>query len=180
MKSTLAFFVIALTAAAAAIAAEPTPVQNDAFSLTLPTGFGQFAKTTQSVPSKNGKKTDVTTWISDSPTGEKIIVVQSVLPGKVDDASKLFSSARDGMVNGQHLTLDNDQKVNDTTEMLNFHGGTKFLRSRFVLVGGDHFYQVFYLGNSADQRDNPTVSAMFDSFTPANAQPVAQATTTSH
>jgi hypothetical protein len=177
MKSKTLFLVIALTAAAA-IAAEPTPVQNDAFSLTLPTGFGQFAKTTQSVPSPKGKKTDVTTWISDSPTGEKIIVVQSVLPGKVDDASKLFSSARDGMVNGQHLTLDNEQKVSDSTEMLNFHAGTKFLRSRFVLVGGDHFYQVFYLGN-ADQSANPTVSSMFDSFTP-NAQPVAQATTTAH
>jgi len=166
MKSTLTFLAIALTAAAA-FAAEPTPVQNDAFSLTLPTGFGQFAKTTQSVPSPGGKKTDVTTWISDSPTGEKIIVVQSKLPGKVDDAGKLFSSARDGMVNGQHLTLDNEQKVNDTTENLNFHAGSKYMRSRFVLVGGDTLYQVFYIGNSTEQRDNPAITSMFDAFTPA-------------
>lgn len=206
MKSKTLFLVIALTAAAA-IAAEPTPVQNDAFSLTLPTGFGQFAKQTQTVSSPGGKKTEVTTYVSKSPTGEAVVVSISKMPGKVVDADKLFASTRDALLKSTNSTLDKEEKVpgENPTERLWFHtapvatptavaqssnGVTTtisqvqapvnpvFLRSRLI-VAGDTLYNVLYVGHSEDQRNNPAVGSMLDTFT-IPAAPVAQATTTAH
>ncbi|HUJ15424.1 MAG TPA: hypothetical protein VL284_16680 [Thermoanaerobaculia bacterium] len=172
-------------AAAAAFAAEPTQVQNDQFSMTLPTGFGDFAKQTQTVSSPDGKKTEVTTYVSKSPTGEVAVVSVSKMPGKVDDADKLFASTRDALLKTTNGTLDKEEKLpgSNPGERLWFHSSNgAFLRSRLLVVG-DTLYNVLYVGHSEEQRNNPAVASMLDTFMPANAQPVAQtttATTTSH
>ena len=181
MKSTKIFVVMALTALAA-FAAEPTAVQNDQFSMTLPTGFGDFAKQTQTVSSPDGKKTEVTTYVSKSPTGEAVVVSVSKMPGKVSDADKLFSSTRDALLKSTSATLDKEEKIpgDNPGEKIWFHSnnGAAFLRSRLI-VAGDTLYNVLYVGHSEDQRNNPAVGTMLDTFT-IPAAPVAQATTTAH
>jgi hypothetical protein len=175
VRNVLALTAAMLAVAAVASAAEPTQVRNDAFNMTLPTGFGDFASQTQTATSPDGKKTEVTTWVSKSPTGEAIVVSLSKMPGKVDDPAKLFDSTRDALLKSTKGTLDNEQKLNPTTDVLSFHSASgAYLRSRLI-VAGDKLYQVLYVGRSADQRENPAVAAMFDSFA-INAGAVAQAT----
>jgi hypothetical protein len=148
-----------LLVAAAAQAAEP-------FSLTLPTGFGAYTKQSQ-----QAGKIEVTNWISKSPTGEAVVVTMSKMPGKILDPAKLFASTRDGLVKSQNLTLDSDEKLNGTpaSEKMSFHAGSNaFLKSRLI-ASDDRLYQVLYVGHTTEQRDNPAVAAMLDSFS-INAQ----------
>jgi len=145
----------AILVAASAQAAEP-------FNLTLPTGFGAYTKQSQTAG-----KIEVTNWISKSPTGEAVVVTVSKMPGKILDANKLFASTRDSLVKSQNLTLDSEEKGSGTpaSEKLSFHTGTNiFLKSRLI-ASDDKLYQVLYVGHSTDQRDNPAVAAMLDSFT---------------
>jgi hypothetical protein len=150
--------------AAAAQAAEP-------FNLTLPTGFGAFTSQTQTATAPDGKKTEVTTWVSKSPTGEAIVVSMSKMPGKVGDPAKLFASTRDALLKSVNGTLDSEEKLSTTppSERLTFHNNNgAFLRSRLI-AADDKFFQVLYVGHSTEQRDNPTIAAMFDTFA-INAQ----------
>ena len=63
-------------------------------------------------------------------------------------------------------------------ERLWFHSnnGAVFLRSRLI-VTGDTLYNVLYVGHSDEQRNNPAVGNMLDTFTPVSAPPVAETTT---
>ena len=145
--------------AAAAQAAEP-------FNLTLPTGFGAFTSQTQTAG-----KIQLTNWISKSPTGEAVVVTMSKFSGKILDPSKLFASTRDGLVKSQNLILDSEEKLAGTpvSERLSFHTGSNvFVRSRLI-AAGDRLYQVLYVGHTTEQRDNPAVGTMLDSFA-INAQ----------
>jgi hypothetical protein len=146
-------FIVALTlVAAAAQAAEP-------FSITLATGYGTFAKQTQT-----SGKIETTNWIAKSPTGEAVVVTMSKLPGKILQPAKLFASTRDALLKSVNGTLDSEQKVSGNSELLSFHSNSgAFLRSRLV-VSDDRLYQVLYVGHSAEQRENPAVTAMLDSF----------------
>ena len=158
MKSTRLFLATILIAAAAQ-AAEP-------FNVTLPTGFGAFTKQTQTAG-----KIEVTNWISKSPTGEAVVVTMSKFSGKILDPAKLFASTRDGLVKSQNLTLDSEEKVAGTpaSERLSYHSGSNaFLRSRLI-AADDRLFQVLYVGHTTEQRDNPAVAAMIDSFA-INAQ----------
>jgi hypothetical protein len=158
MKSARLFLAVILVAAAVQ-AAEP-------FNLTLPTGFGAFTSQTQMAG-----KIEVTNWISKSPTGEAIVVTMSKFSGKILDANKLFASTRDGLVKSQNLTLDSEEKVAGTpaSERLSYHSGSNaFLRSRLI-ASGDRLFQVLYVGHTPEQRDNPAVGTMLDSFA-INAQ----------
>ena len=149
----------AILVAAAAQAAEP-------FNITLPTGFGTFASQTQTASSPDGKKTEVTTWVSKSPTGEAVVVSISKMPGKIADPDKLFASTRDALLKSTNSTLDAEEKLTGANpgERLSFHSASgAFLRSR-LMVDNDRFYQILYVGRSAEQRDNPAVGTMFDTF----------------
>ena len=163
MKSALCLLGTILVAAAAQ-AAEP-------FNLTLPTGFGAFTSQTQTATSPDGKKTEVTTWVSKSPTGEAVVVSISKMPGKIDAPEKLFSSTRDALLKSTNSTLDAEEKLPGASpsERLSFHSASgAFLRTR-LMVDNDRFYQILYVGRTAEQRDNPAVGTMFDSFA-INAQ----------
>ena len=145
----------ALLIATAAQAAEP-------FNLTLPTGFGAYTKQSQTAG-----KIEVTNWISKSPTGEAVVVTMSKMPGKILDAPKLFDSTRDSLVKSQNLTLDSEEKGSGTppSAKMAFHAGSNvFLKSRLI-AADDKLYQVLYVGHTTEQRDNPAVAAMLDSFT---------------
>ena len=136
MKSIKSFMAISLIAGAAH-AAEP-------FSINLSTGFGTFTMQTQ--------------------TGEAVVVTMSKMPGKILDPAKLFASTRDALLKSVKGTLDNEQKLGPASEVLSFHSGSgAFLRSRLI-ASGDRLYQVLYVGHSAEQRENPAIAAMFDSF----------------
>jgi len=151
--------------ATAAQAAEP-------FTITLPTGYGAWTSQTQTATSPDGKKTEVTTWVAKSPTGEAIVVSISKMPGKIGDPDKLFASTRDALLKSTNSTLDKEEKLSGATpgERLSFHSSSgAFLRSR-LMVDNDRFYQVLYVGHSAEQRENPAVGAMFDSFAVTPAQ----------
>ena len=140
--------------AAAAQAAEP-------FTLTLPTGFGAYAKQSQMAG-----KIEVTNWISKSPTGEAVVVTMSKMPGKILDPGKLFDSTRDSLVKSQNLTLDSEEKGTGTppSAKMAFHAGSNvFLKSRLI-ASDDKLYQVLYVGHTTEQRDNPAVASMLDSF----------------
>ncbi len=163
MKSARLFLAVILVAAAVQ-AAEP-------FTLTLPTGFGAFTSQTQTATSPDGKKTEVTTWISKSPTGEAIVVSISKMPGKIGNPDKLFSGTRDALLKSTNSTLDKEEKLAGANpgELLSFHSASgAFLRSRLI-IENDRFYQVLYVGRSAEQRENPAVGSMFASFA-LNAQ----------
>jgi len=151
MKSIKSFMAITLIAGAA-YAAEP-------FSINLSTGFGTFTKQTQT-----SGKIETTNWVSKSPTGEAVVVTMSKMPGKILDPTKLFASTRDALLKSVNGTLDNEQKLGPTSEVLTFHSNSgAFLRSRLI-ASRDRLYQVLYVGHSAEQRENPAIAAMFDSF----------------
>ena len=97
-------------------------------------------------------------------TGEAVVVTMSKMPGKILDPTKLFASTRDALLKSVKGTLDNEQKLGPASEVLSFHSSSgAFLRSRLI-ASGDRLYQVLYVGHSAEQRENPAIAAMFDSF----------------
>ena len=167
-------------------AADATPVQNDAFSLTLPAGFSAFTQQAQTANSPDGTIT-TTNWISKAPTGDAIIVTVSKLPKKILDADKLFTGTRDSLLKSLKATLDSEEKVPGDlpTSRLMFHNDSAYLRARLA-VNNDTFYQVLYVGRSAEQRALPFVGEFFNSFkvnaataaAASAATPVAQATPT--
>lgn len=158
----------------AAKAADPTPIQNDAFSLTLPAGFAPFTEKAQSANSPGGTIT-TTNWISKAPTGDAIIVTVSKMPKKIQSPDKLFSGTRDSLLKSLKATLDSEEKVagDIPTTALMFHSDAAYLRARLA-VSADRFYQVLYVGRSAEQRALPFVGQVFDSFR-INAHPPAVA-----
>ena len=158
---------IAATAPVAS-AADTTPVTNDAFSLTLPVGFGEFATQTQKSKASDGGVIATTNWVSKSPTGEAVVVTVSRMPAKILDPEKLMSSTRDTLLASLKATLESEQKVAGdmpTVELL-FKGQTEnppYLRSRLA-VQEDRFFQLLYVGRNQQQRDLPSVADLFDSF----------------
>lgn len=159
-----------LMAAAAVILVATASLAADPFNITLATGYGAFTKQTQT-----SGKIETTNWIAKSPTGEAVVISMSKMPGKILDPAKLFASTRDALLKSVNGTLDSEQKVNASTHVLSFHSNSgAFLRSRLI-AEDDRLYQVLYVGHSAEQRENPAVAAMFDSFAITNAP--AQAAT---
>ena len=52
---------------------------DEPFSITLPTGFGEFATQAQTVDAPDGK-IETTNWITKSPSGEAIVITVSKMP----------------------------------------------------------------------------------------------------
>jgi len=171
MKTTFrsALAVAAVILAMAAIAA---PVKTDAFSITLPDGFGEFTKQEQKTDSPEGK-IDTTNWISKAPTGEAVVITVSMMPAPITDAEKAIAGMRDALLKSLNATLESEDKG----EIL-FKGSGVFLRSK-LLVDGNRMLQVLYVGRSEEQRSAAAVGEIFQSFHAAEkpaAEPAATAT----
>jgi hypothetical protein len=171
---------IAFTIPQIANAADGGQVKNDLFTIALPAGFSEFATQTQTTPGADGKKIETTNWVSKAPTGEAVIVTVSKMPGKILDPEKLFASTRDSLLKTVKATLESDEKREGDvpSARLLFHSDGAFFRSRFV-ANDNRFYQLLYVGRSADQRSAPAVAQLFESFqinaapTPVQAAGVA-------
>ena len=147
-----------LLASAVAQAAE---IHNGAFAVTMPDGFGAFARQPHSVNA--GIETD--TWVAKAPTGEAVVVSVSKMPAKITDPTKALDSTRDSLLKSVKGTLENEENVQGTlpSRRLTFSSGTAFLTSRLI-VDGDRLVNVLYVGRSAEQRAVPAVAQIFDSF----------------
>ena len=174
MKNTLLTAVAALVFA---VTASAGPVKTDAFSITLPEGFGEFATQAQKTDSPEGK-IDTTNWISKAPTGEAVVVTVSTMPAPITDAAKAMDGMRESLLKSLNATLESEEKIEDgKAANLLFKGSGAFLRSR-LLVDGNRMMQVLYVGRSEEQRSAPTVGEIFQSFhTEAAPAPAAVATT---
>ena len=139
-------------------------VTNDAFSVTLPTGFGAFTKQTQTVDGKEGK-IETTNYISKSPTGEAVVVTVSKMPGKILNPTQMIDGTRDALLKSLNATVDNETKLpgDMPAKVIAFHSANAFLQSQLA-VNNDLLYQLLYVGRSAEQRSNASVSTMFQSF----------------
>lgn len=172
MKNTLrsALAVAAMTLSMAAIA---DPVKTDAFSITLPPGFGEFSRQDQKTDSPEGK-IDTTNWISKAPTGEAVVVTVSTMPAPINDAEKAIAGMRDALLKSLSATVESEEKGE-----LFFKGSGAFLRSK-LLVDGNRMLQVLYVGRSEEQRSATAVGEIFQSFqvaAPPAAEPAAATTT---
>jgi len=164
---------LAVAAMTLAIAASAAPVKTDAFSITLPDGFGEFTKQDQKTDSPEGK-IDTTNWISKAPTGEAVVITVSTMPAPINDADKAIAGMRDALLKSLNATVESEDKGE-----LYFKGSGAFLRSK-LLVDGNRMLQVLYVGRSEEQRSAAAVGEIFQSFqaheAPA-AEPTATATT---
>lgn len=175
MKTRLGITLAAMLLVAAAAGADQ--VSNDAFSLTLPPGFGAFAAQTQSTTGKDGKVVETTNWVSKAPTGEAVVVTLSKMPGKILNPDQMIQGTRDALLKSLNATIDSEEKIEGETPAarMQFHSANAFLRSRLV-VDNDRLYQLLYVGRSAEQRGAPSVGQMFTSFH-VNATQTAQGET---
>ena len=140
------------------------PVETDAFSITLPEGFGEFTTQAQSSDSPEGK-IETTNWISKAPTGEAVVVTVSKMPGRIGDAEKAIAGARDSLLKSLNATLETEEKLEGEQPASNllFKSAGAFLRSQ-LLVDGERMVQVLYVGRSEEQRGGAAVGEMFASF----------------
>lgn len=150
-----------------ALAADPTPVSNGSFEITLPAGFAAFEEKTQSSKGEEGT-IETHNWISKAPTGEAIVVTVSTMPGKILDPEKLMNSTRDSLLKSLNATVERQEKIEGdvpaTRIFFKSAGATPvFLRARMA-VRGDRMYQVLYVGRSEEQRSSAAVAGAFDSF----------------
>ena len=137
----------ALSASAQDAPAEP-------FTLALPEGYAAFTKQVQTADSPEGK-IETTNWVSKAPTGEAVVVTLSRMPAKILDAEKLVDSTRQSLLKALGATAENDANL--------FRSNAAFFRTHFV-VDEDRFFQLLYVGRSEEQRGNPAVATLFDSF----------------
>lgn len=165
---------IAVSMPQSARAADGGQVQTDFFTIALPAGFSEFATEAQTASGADGRKIETTNWVSKAPTGEAVIVTVSKMPGKILDPEKLMASTRDSLLKTVKATLESEEKHEGDlpAARLLFHSDAAFFRSRFV-VSEDRFYQLLYVGRSADQRSAPAVGQLFDSFQINNVSPAA-------
>ncbi|HJQ35733.1 MAG TPA: hypothetical protein VKB93_01210 [Thermoanaerobaculia bacterium] len=143
------------------LAAEPAA---DPFAVTLPEGFGAFTKQVQTTKSPEGD-IETSNWIAKAPSGEAVIVTVSKMPGKVLDPQKLIEGTRTSLLKSVGATLETEEpRAGDVpSARLMFQGSGAFFRARLSVID-DHFYQLLYMGRSAEQRTAPAVGQMFDSF----------------
>lgn len=150
-----------------ALAAEPTKVTNDAFSITLPGGFTAFTSQTKTADSKDGK-VETTNWVAKSDAGQAVIVAMTKMPAKILAPQKMMDSTRDALLKSLNATIETETKIagDIPAESLLFkNSGVSpvFVRGEF-LVSVDKLYQILYVARSEQQRSDPAVAAMFDSF----------------
>jgi hypothetical protein len=171
---------ICFSAAMTVRAAEAAPAARD-FAVTLPAGFGEFVPQSQTTHSGDGD-IRTTNWISKAPTGEAVIVTVSQTPGPVRDPKKMITGASASLLKSVNGTVESEEPLseNPVSARLLFRSPAAFFRARLI-VAGDHYYQLLYVGRSEAQRSAPAVAQLFDSFAitaPAATPPPATTTTT--
>ena len=154
------FFLLAVIIAPAAFA------QSDSFSIHLPSGFGEFTKSSHNSQSKDGT-IETSTFLSKDPKGNAVVVTVSKFPKRVLAPVKLLDSNRDGLVKSTGSTLDSEETVstNPVTRQIMMHSKDAWVRARLISKG-DMLYQVIFIGRSADAPTAGPVSQMFEGFQP--------------
>ena len=152
------FFLLAVIIAPAAFA------QSEPFTIHLPSGFGEFAKSSQNSQSKDGT-IETNTWLSKDPKGGAVVVTVSKLPKKVLAPVKLLDGTRDSLVKSTNSTLDSDDTVstNPPTRQITMHSNTAWVRARLI-AKTDTLYQVIFIGRSAEAPNAGPVGQMFEGF----------------
>lgn len=157
-KTRTILLVLSLTVALGAMGA------GEPFIVALPEGYAPFAAQTQKVDSPEGQ-IETTNWVSKAPTGEAVVVTMSVMPGPIESPEKMIASTRESLLKSLSATLETEEKREGElpSARLLFRTNAAVFRSRFV-VDKDRFYQLLYVGRSDEQRNQPAVAQMFDSF----------------
>lgn len=162
---------VAATIAVTAAAYAANIVQPGAFSMTLPSGFGDMTKQVNTIKSPEGD-IPTTTWVSKAPTNEAVIVTISQLPAKILDPQKLIDSTTASLIKslGAELETSTPRPGDAASARILFHNKAAWCRARFT-VNGDRLYQLLYVGRSPEQRAAPAVEQLFDSFKIAATSP---------
>lgn len=175
MMRAIAVAVLVMSGGAALYAEDPR-IPSDVFNLTVPEAYGAFTKQVQTTKSPEGD-IETTNWISKAPTGEAVIVTMSRMPGRILDPQKLIASTRESLLKSLGATLESEEPRPGElpSSRLLFRSDAAWFRARFT-VNEERFYQLLYVGRSADQRSSPGVGAIFDSFRLVDAAPAVEAT----
>jgi hypothetical protein len=157
-----------LTLILAAAALAQTPVQQDSFSITLPAGFGEFARQEQTVKSQNGDIKQVT-YVSKGLQGNAVIVTHGTMTGKILDPAAMMGSGRDSLVKSLGAKLESEKQLEiDGKPALSIAFTAEKPRPIFartdLVVAGPRMYQIIFLGSSAEALANDSTQVMFSSF----------------
>jgi hypothetical protein len=145
-----------------------TPVQQESFSITLPAGFGEFAKQQQKIKSESGEITQVT-YVSKGTGGNAIIVTHGTMPGKIMDPAATMNSGRDSLLKSLGATLVSEKSIQiDGKPAMSISYSAEKPRPIFartdLVVAGPRMYQVIFLGSSAEALAHESTSRFFSSF----------------
>lgn len=157
-----------MTLAVATIGFAQTPVDQDSFSILLPTGFSEFARQTQTVKSENGDIQQVT-YVSKGLQGNAIIVTHGTMSGKILEPAKMMESGRDSLIKSLGAKLENQKQFEiDGKPALSISFTAEKPRPIFartdLVVAGPRLYQVIFLGSSAEALGADSTQALFQSF----------------
>jgi len=165
LARTTLLFVFTLTVAMTAQAGQ---VRGDAFSVTLPDGFGNAQQQKQTVNSPSGP-INVVTYISKSADGSAVILGYSQFSGKITDPGATLASGRDSLLKSLGAVAKSERNVK-----VSGHPGRTFLYSASnprpvfgrtdLVVVGPRMYQLIYLGFEQDGIEKDDVQNMFSTF----------------
>ncbi len=157
-KTSTILLTLSLVAALGALA------EGEPFTVVLPEGYGAFTTQVQKADSPEGQ-IETTNWISRAPSGEAVVVTMSRMPGPIENPEKMISSTRESLLKSLGATLETEEKREGDlpSSRLFFRSNAAVFRSRFV-VDNDRVYQLLYVGRSDEQRNQPAVAQLFESF----------------
>lgn len=157
-----------LTVALATTGFAQTPVDRESFSITLPTGFSEFARQEQTVKSQSGDIKQVT-YVSKGVGGNAIIVTYGTMSGKILEPAAMMGSGRDSLIKslGAALQEEKSLEIDGKPAMSISFTAEKprpiFARTDLVVVG-PRMYQVIFLGASAESLAHESTQQFFQSF----------------
>jgi len=158
-------FVLSLAIATVAQAGQ---VKGDAFSVTLPDGFGNAQQQKQTVQSPSGP-INVVTYISKAEDGSAVIIGYSEFSGTITDPGATLTSGRDSLLKSLGATANNEKDVEVSghpARTFNYSATsprTVFGRTDLVVVG-PRMYQLIYLGFTQEALQKGDVQGMFSTF----------------
>ncbi len=157
-----------MTLAVAAIGFAQTPVDQESFSITLPAGFGEFARQTQTVKSENGDIQQVT-YVSKGLQGNAVIVTHGTMGGKILEPAKMMESGRDSLIKSLGAKIESEKQLEiDGKPALSISFTAEKPRPIFartdLVVAGPRMYQVIFLGSSAEALSAESTQVLFRSF----------------
>lgn len=138
-----------------------TPVEENSFSIVLPDGFGEFAKTVQ-------KDQKVTTFVSKGKTGD-IVIVSHALMAPTEDLKAYLASERDSLLKSLNAQKASEEEIEiDGKEGLTFQYSLQGARPMFgrtdLVVADPRLYQVIYLTGGAENLTSASTQELFSSF----------------